>query len=1442
MVLPLSNPQRVIWYEQKLFPGLPLYNIGGYLKINGPLDVEKFSNVVCEVAGESDILSVRFTEDEGVPSQHFGAWEVQPPRLLDFSASPDPEEACEKWMHSCQQEPFDLFTKPLYLFAILKASDTCYFWYVKLHHLLTDGYGISLIVNRAVSAYNGDGSPAAFRYADYAEDNRQYLESPSFAKDEVYWKEKFSDFPVLLNPGCSVLPEKTAESGRKKIYIPRESYNRLLVLAQESQVTVFHVLLSALYAYLSRARGVEDIVIGLPVLNRGKAAYKKTVGLFAGMIPFRVQAGSSLSLAELAAQIRNGLREAYKYQQYPVDEIYRMMRQADPSRNFLFEVTFSYEKHDYDVQVGEWPTEKHVLAHHSEKLPLALYVREYDEVSDVLIDIDYNQSFWDEFYISSWVADFEALLASLPAQFHRSVAALDVLAPFARKLQLEDFRGADKDYPLHRTVLDLFSIRVQEYPDLPAAVSGQERLSYRELDEQSDRIASFLRAEGLTPGSCVGFTAEPCTGMISGLLGILKAGASFLPMDPAYPQKRLRFLLEDAGAAMLLSTTPLTQISGMPFYTVQEALGFPGEVRYTRPSVSAEDTAYVVYTSGSTGEPKGIRIPHRALTNLCCWFNEYYSLTSEDATGKYASFGFDASVFEIFPFLTAGAAVHMVPPGIRLDMEKLDAFYEQSGISITFLPTPVCEQFMEQEGRSLRVLFTGGDRLKKYIPRSYKLYNNYGPAENTVVATAGEVTSPVIPVGKPVSNQHILLLGRNGELLPFGSTGEICIGGTGLAKGYINRPEEESRRFLPHPLSAGELLYRTGDRARWLPDGSLQFAGRDDEQVKIRGNRVELAEVEARLLRHPAVRQCVVTACGKEGDTYLAAYLAGDTDEQSIRSWLLEELPAFMMPASITILPALPLNTSGKVDKSSLPASGPVKAADRVEPSGPVEQAVAEVWAEVLNAGQISARDNFFSLGGDSIKAIQIASRLRSRNLVMDVKDIFEHPSVQQLASRLKPLSTSVSGQAYEGLLPLLPGQLMVAGSSAKPLLHAVLLECIPELEAHQLEAALNAVIDGQDALRCSFSNESGELQQYCHPAGSCKSSLIISEHSASFSAALIPLLMREAEAGMSLEHPPLLNARLIRTPGTNYLFLALHPLVSDAASVRILVEDLERACREAVKVIQPVVNPAYSLYSYSRERADREKSSRLLSLIPGTGDSLNASFESTSVVGFSETIHIEDSDAQRLLNEVHPVFSTDTGDILLSALIRTLESVFPMQEPHIALQSHERASSPQAGMSRMLGCLDVLCRVRFRMQEDIALLVKEVKEEVRRHISSGHGAAYGTACCIASFRYEEAFENPGEAVFSVAELRPVPPPGEYAVSVFACLANGKLMITFSFSSSAFNEQTGSDFTEAYRNQLHKIISYCISRTEKELTPSDYGDTALTLDELDNILGQINEL
>jgi len=1014
---PLTAAQQDIWLDQMRVGDSPLYNIGGYLDFAGPVVPERMQRAVALLVARHDALRTQLhTDANGMPGQTFAPELSVEVVVHDFSVLPDPPAATQALMQAQMARPYAMHGEPLCRFFLVKLDDDHYRLGTQAHHLILDGWGFGQLLQSLAQLYTAleqgrHVEPLAPSYIDFIDTDQHYLHSARYARDRDYWLDKFQVLPEPL-----LTPKQTTKASSNTFLegFAVALLNRMEQVANRCQASAFHVLLAAMYVYFTRTSQRREWVVGLPILNRSNARFRATVGMFAQVSAVRFQFSERLPFGELVRGIRDQLKQDFRHQRFPLSEMNRELGLRRTDRGQLFDLSVSFEQDDHDLRFGQVQARAIKVSNHHEALPIAIHLRSNRYQDSAWLHCVYNEAYFQHDEVQAMARGFTWLLEQGLENPSLPVGECSMLAPEAQA-RLLHWNATAQPNALPQILHRRIEAQAAHTPDAIAAVYQGHQLTYAHLNRQANALAHQLLAHGVQPDDRVAVLARRGLDTLAGLLAVLKSGACYVPLDPAHPAERLDYLLQDSAPVAILTQQDLRQrlpVSTVPVIALEQVTSHIDS--NPEVAVSPSNLAYVIYTSGSTGLPKGVMVEHHSVSNLVDWHCRAFDLHAGSHTASVAGFGFDAMAWEVWPALCVGATLHLPPAhdGAE-DIDALLDWWRAQPLDVCFLPTPVAEYaFSQQLGHpTLRTLLIGGDRLRTFTQaQTFALINNYGPTEATVVATSGavEVGQP-LHIGAPVANAQVYLLDTQQRPVPIGAVGELYVGGKGVARGYLNRPELNAERFLADPFN-GARMYRTGDLARWLPDGNLEYLGRNDDQVKIRGVRIELGEIESALAVHPAIKDAVVQF--RQGQL-LAWFIPREpVDIQTLRAHLQASLPDYMVPAAYIRLEALPLTTNGKLDRKALPApSQEAFVTRRFEAAqAGVEATLAQIWAELLHVQQVGRHDHFFELGGHSLLAVQLVQRMRQAGLRADVQVLFGQPTLAALAAACGGTEMAVPG------------------------------------------------------------------------------------------------------------------------------------------------------------------------------------------------------------------------------------------------------------------------------------------------------------------------------------------------------------------------------------------------------------------------------------------------
>ncbi|HVS00763.1 MAG TPA: amino acid adenylation domain-containing protein, partial [Thermoanaerobaculia bacterium] len=1050
--VPLSFAQQRLWILHQLEPRSAAYNMPSALRMEGGLDRRALAAALEAVVCRHESLRTVFHEVEGQPLQSVVYEARVPLPVADLSGlAPGRRQAEAAALFQAEVlRPFDLKTGPLLRALLFALGGDEHVLLFTVHHIASDGWSTGVLVRELGPLYEAcrAGRPAALpalpiQYADFAVWQRQWLQGEVLEGQLAYWRERLAGVPPVLDlPADRPRPAARRERGRLEPFaLPMDLLRDLKALAGDQDATLFMVLLAGFAVLLQRYTGQDDLAVGTPIAGRNRAETEGLIGLFVNTLVMRADLSGDPTFLDLVRRARETALGAYAHQDLPFERLIDELEPVrDLSRTPLFQVMLVLRNMPLGpLQLEGLSLEVLELEDGTAKLDLLLTVGE--EADGLAGWIQYDSDLFDRPTVARMAAHLRQLLAAAVAAPAGAVSQLPLQTAAERHQLLAESNDTAVDFGADLRLHDWIARQAALTPDAVAVVFEGAALSYGALDARANRLGRRLRRLGVGAESVVGICAERSVELMIGLLAILEAGGAYLPLDPSYPAERLAFMVEDglssAGRPVLLLQGRFAPLFAGWSATAARRIDLDrlGEERDGGDDIAVESetvpegAAYVIYTSGSTGRPKGVVNTHRGICNRLLWMQAAYGLEARDVVLQKTPVSFDVSVWELFWPLMFGARLVLArPDGHRDSAYLVDLIEEQEVTTLHFVPS-MLQAFLEEPdlGRcvSLRQIMASGEALPSELARrclaglGAELHNLYGPTEAAVDVTfhacraAGVGEAPGVPIGRPIANLGIWLLDRGLQPVPLGVPGELYIGGVGLARGYRNRPGLTAERFVPHPLPSpegelpGERLYRTGDLARFLPGGAIDFLGRTDHQVKIRGFRIELGEIEAALASHPEVKEAAVLAQdGPAGKRLMAYVVARDAAAdpglaERLRGALQQSLPAHMVPAGFVLLPALPLSVNGKLDRRRLEALGTGAALARqeyVRPETPAERALAEVWAEVLGVDKVSAADNFFALGGDSILGIRVLAGARQRGLDLELRQLFQHQTLRELA------------------------------------------------------------------------------------------------------------------------------------------------------------------------------------------------------------------------------------------------------------------------------------------------------------------------------------------------------------------------------------------------------------------------------------------------------------
>ncbi|MBD9416216.1 amino acid adenylation domain-containing protein [Pseudomonas sp. PDM16] len=1359
-----SHAQQRLWLVAQMEPDSSAYHMVGAFSLEGELDRGALLAALELIVGRHEALRTRFYEHDGQLCQHI---DPAGPLALDEQDVQDRPEAVQALADAHAARAFDLVEGPLLRVQLLRLAGNQWRLQIVCHHIVSDGWSIGVFaeeLGRAYAALRLGQQPQldelAIQYPDYAQWQRAWLAAGERERQLDYWRERLGDEQPVL-----ALPYKLDASGqrhaqRQAIEVPQALAERLRQLAQGEGATLFMLLLASFQLLLARYSNQRDIRVGVPVANRQRAETAPLVGFFVNTQVLRAEISADMSFRQLLADVRRHALDAQDQQDLPFDQLVEALA---PERSLgqtpLFQVLFNHQKRD----LGALQLPGLSLQPLAQGVPHALFDLALDSHEDssgrLHLTLTWARERLDNAQMQQMTAHLLGLLEQVSAMPDQPLVRLQLLDA-GDQTRLAEWNTPRQGFDAASLLPELIAEQARLRPEAIALVHGEERISLSELEARANRLANLLVAHGVQPESRVGVSLERGSAMIVAMLAVLKSGGAFVPLDPDYPRERLSYMVEDSGLKWLITSSDLAERLPLssavePLYLDQLGLS---AFEASTPAIQLHplNLAYLIYTSGSTGQPKGVAVNHLGLTMHVQTIGQRYGMTPDDVELHFASISFDGALERWTVPLAFGSRL-VIRDQELWSAEKTCQVIADEGVTISCLPPSYAQQLLDWvESQNLKLPVRswtlGGEaftretyeRLQKVL-QPQRIINGYGPTETVVTPLIWEAypgdsfEAAYAPIGNPVGPRSLYVLDAELNLLPIGVAGELYIGGeVGLARGYFQRPELTAERFLPDPFgAAGERMYRTGDLVRWREEGTLDYLGRVDHQVKIRGFRIELGEIESQLLALEGVQEAAVIARETPTGKQLVGYVVArnNTDANALRSELAKVLPDYMVPAQIIALEKLPLTPAGKLDRAALPE--PTWQSQSYEaPQTDNERILAAIWAEVLGVERVGRQDHFFELGGDSIVALQVVSRIRQQGLQLAPRELFQFPRLAELAKVARLAGAEEAQEPVTGELALTPIQAhFFAMGQAQPAHwnQALNLELLRSLDPQLLEQALQALVAHHDGLRLRFSEEQGYWRQHYAEVDVEQPLLWLREAGSDAEA---EQLYQQAQQSLDLANGPLLRALYLKQSGQpERLLLAVHHLVVDGVSWRILLEDILAAYRQLEAGQTPrlqsktVSYKAWSeaLQGWAGSEAAQVELDAWCSRLSGSALALPRELDGATVTHGDKRevrLALDAADTKRLL-QAPAQLGVRIDALLLTALTRALCRWSGQPGLRINLEGHGReALAGELDLSRTVGWFTSLYPLQLPHVIDVSEHLQQVQQRLQQieHGSQGYG------------------------------------------------------------------------------------------------------------------------
>ncbi|MCC6921583.1 MAG: amino acid adenylation domain-containing protein, partial [Nitrosomonas sp.] len=1504
---PLSYAQQRIWFHHQIASENTAFHMTGAARVHGELLRSVLERTLIRLAQRHESLRTVFAAASETPEQVILAEPLTDLRWVTADSNDQHAGQRRSFAFAAVLQPFDLAAGPLWRLLVIERGHDDYELYLVMHHIIADGWSVNVLLNELAGIYAGlaQGNRTELpelpvRYVDYAIWQRNRIDAGELAPQRNYWVEQLGDDQSPMHLPLDH-PRPVAPSGCGDVVrfaLDPQASARFRQIMQTEGATAFMGLLTAFAALLYRYCGQSDVRVGVPVTNRNQMAVTGIIGLFVNMLVIRSQVDGALNFHQLLAQIRATVLAAQDHAELPFDQLVEALH---PVRELgispLFQVLYNHLQIDYAAleKTAGWKVERIDWAGGGSQFDLSLETEEDPDgvIRGVFV---YATDLFDRATIERMAAHFQTILAYWIADPAQRLNAL--------QLQQADARPRPDEYESGGfvPVFARISALAQQQPNSVALIDAEREVTYAEMEHQANRIARQLTRMNVGAEQCVGLLVRRGVDLVIGALGILKAGAAYVPLDPDYPAERMRYILDDAQVGVVLLQESLESQIDLPaslsriYFNPAAYDDDPADPPAI--SVTPQQLAYVIYTSGSTGQPKGVGVAHGPLAMHCRAVAEDYGLQQTDCALHAARFTFDAAVEQWLVPLLAGARLLIGDTGLW-SIEDMVAAIRTHGITLIYPPTAPILQLADwasgnAEELPVRLCTVGGEAVARdavarihHGLRPQLLINGYGPTEAIITpllwAAPADTpcATPYAPIGRAVGDRTAHVLDNDLNIAPSGVAGELYIGGSGLARGYFQRPALTAESFIPDPYGLpGSRMYRTRDRARRLVSGDMEFLGRNDRQIKLRGYRIELGEIEAQLLTLPEVREaCVTLHSGSTGAARLIAYVAATEDQSGIaasaKQALEQRLPGYMMPSAIIAVDHLPRTAHGKIDYRALPEPQPECQA-RIMPRTELECRLTEIWRALLKIEDIGITDNFFELGGDSIIALQAVSRARSAGINLSPATLFRHQTIEKLAESITVSTGSQSASALEpetGEAPLTPVQADFFSQNIPNRHHwnqSLLLKLRQPLEKDFLQATLAALVAHHDALRLRYRKTPDGWSQRYTPRRMAAGQEILwmreisSQHE-------LEQLCAAAQNSLDLAHGPLVRAVFITYPDKRQnLLLVMHHLVVDGVSWRILLEDFEQAYQQIAGGVSPQLpavmqsfrQHAQALNDFAGHAALVEQAGYWHTVTAGAmpGFPPDAPDAAACTRDAAEiALRIDSKRTRMFLEEASQAYRTRADELLLAALARTAAAYRGAEAMIVEVESHGRSPLPQQSgevdLSRTVGWFTVIYPLRLTFADDLGDCIRDVKQAMRSVPHEGLGYGLLRYCAPVALREQAGYWQRPTVTFnylgrldtsfgvdgglfewnedSPGQDRDAAAPLINALEINAYVHNGELVMNWRYNSAQYREDTMRLIVAAYRANLEAIITHCLGQETEGATPSDFPLVQLRQEDLD---------
>ncbi len=1468
---PMSSTQKRTYIVCQIDEGGTAYHMPHIMRLTGEVNADRIEQAVQTIVNRHEILRTEFITRNGELLQRIGKDVQADYQYIKDNASQE-EELIQQFIR-----PFNFEKAPLFRACLVKRENG-YLLMFDTHHIVSDGMSMGTFSREFAALYNNEQlQPLSRQYKDYSE----WMRTRDLSAQKEYWLHEFSEeIPVLDLPLDYVRPKEQSFHGAfTENKVETELRNGIRDFAHQNGVTEYMVFLSAAMIVLSKYSKQEDIVIGSPISARTHKDTESMLGMFVNTLAMRGRPEGKKSFEEFLNEIKETCLKAYENQEYPFEELVEEIKiPRNMSRNPLFDVMLVQQNNEkFNLHLNE--AEIEALQNPKEEVKFDLTFKIFEEIESYIIVLEYCTDLFQK-TTAEWIN--QHLITVLQQVVRNKKLRLDEIETIEeteRKQIIGEFNQTYVDYGSDKTVMDLFEEQVKKTPDKIAVIEGNKTLTYRELNEKSNQLARRLREMGVQAEDFVAILVKRSIQVVQAIYGTLKAGGAYVPIDPEYPQERIQYMLKDCKPKVVL-TYECEMVQELPCLDLSDQAIFKGDAHDLIRVNGPDNLAYCIYTSGTTGQPKGVLNVHRGLFNRIMWMQDQYPLSLKDVILHKTTYTFDVSVWEFIWWGITGATVSLLPYKGEMEPSVIcDTISKTSVTTMHFVPSmlSVFITYLEsnpdeiEKLNSLRYIFVSGEKLNLNLVKSVdilikqkhpqiRLINLYGPTEASIDVTYYECQGKdkMIPIGKPISNIQLYVLSNNNKLCGIGIPGELCIAGTGLSRGYLNQPTLTSEKYIQNLFGEGKL-YKTGDLVKWMPDGNIDYLGRIDTQVKVRGFRIELGEIESRLRDIESISDCaVITRADEAGINDIYAYFVSDEEMKmnDIRNRLRSTLPEYMIPNHIMQISEIPLTSNGKLNQRGLPEIKGVNEQVYESPMNEKESLLCNLFQEVLGVESVGRNDNFYELGGDSIKAIRIVSKVRDHGYELTVRDILIHYTIQAISLHMarledkKYIQCEVNGDIVN--TPMID-DFINRGNPEMHYYNQTKMIKIGDYDEIQIRTAIDAVIFHHDILRSVFKENHLVTLSY---AESKRYDYYPMEINSEDYRAIIEAECSKIQKSINLSDGPLVKIARFAINGEIYLFICIHHLIMDGVSWAILVEDIYDALEQVSKQTEIVLPRKMTSYQEWAKRLNEYKYGKEIqdqipywqAIIDLQNESLIKA-EKNEVDDFCDiSIGFDQDTTETLLYKSSKAYQTEINDILLTALGRTIFDWRRQEKVMVMLEVHGREEvNGIMDIDRTLGWFTITYPVVIERKDAIDDNIIQTKEMLRRVPNKGIGYGLIDHCRIRDcilFKFMGEMDAERNKLLDIdipigTCSSPLNKP-VYILEINGIIKNKELSFTISYNKGRFREESMHLFSQLYKENLIDILKFCMEQENNIFTESDWSTDDLESDDYMKILGFLN--